>query len=150
MENTYDEVLAKHMNIDMPGETLDSEGNVVGTHKGYMHYTIGKRRGFFVNGAHEPHFVLETRPESNQIVVGTKEKLEENLFDVKQINLFKDLTEFDCSVKVRYRTQGVPCHVVINDGRATVTLGEPVFGLAKGQIAAFYEGDKLLGGGVIC
>jgi len=150
VENSYDEVLAKHMNIDMPGETLDSEGNVVGTHKGYMHYTIGKRRGFFVNGAHDPHFVLEIKPESNQIVVGTKEKLEENAFEVKQINLFKDLTEFDCSVKVRYRTQAVPCHVVIKEGRATVTLGEPVFGLAKGQIAAFYEEEILLGGGVIC
>jgi len=150
VENTYDEVLSKHMNIDMPGETLDSEGNVVGTHKGYMHYTIGKRRGFFVNGAHDPHFVLEIKPESNQIVVGTKEKLEENAFEVKQINLFKDLSEFDCTIKVRYRTQAVPCHVVIKEGRAKVTLGEPVFGLAKGQIAAFYEEDKLLGGGVIC
>jgi tRNA-specific 2-thiouridylase len=150
VENTYDEVLAKHMDIDMPGETIDTEGNVVGTHKGYMHYTIGKRRGFFVNGAHDPHFVLDIKPETNQIVVGTKEKLEEHEFEVKQINLFKELTEFDCMVKVRYRTSAVPCHVVINDGRAKVVLQEPVFGLAKGQIAAFYEDDKLIGGGVIC
>ncbi len=150
VENTYDEVLAKHMDIDMPGETIDTEGNVVGTHKGYMHYTVGKRRGFFVNGAHDPHFVLDIKPETNQIVVGTKEKLEENEFEVKQINLFKDLKEFDCTVKVRYRTSAVPCHVVINDGRAKVVLEEPVFGLAKGQIAAFYEDDKLIGGGVIC
>ena len=150
VENTYDEVLSKHMDINIPGETIDIEGNVVGTHKGYMHYTIGKRRGFFVNGAHDPHFVLAIKPETNQIVVGTKEKLEENAFEVKQINLFKELTEFDCMVKVRYRTQAVPCHVVIKEGRAKVTLVEPVFGLAMGQIAAFYEDDKLLGGGVIC
>jgi tRNA-specific 2-thiouridylase len=150
VENTYDEVLARHMNIDMPGETVDTEGNVVGTHKGYMHYTIGKRRGFFVNGAHEPHFVLDIKPENNQIVVGTREKLEENAFEVKQINLFEDLTEFDCEVKVRYRTQAVPCHVKIEGDRASVTLKEPVFGLAKGQAAAFYDGRRLLGGGVIC
>ncbi len=150
VENTYDEVLAKHMEIDMPGDVVDREGNVVGTHKGYMHYTIGKRRGFTVDGAHDPHYVLEINAKTNQIVVGTKEKLEENEFEVKQINLFKDLTEFDCMVKVRYRTTAVPCHVVISEGRAKVTLNEPVFGLAKGQIAAFYEGDKLLGGGVIC
>ncbi|GIT97454.1 tRNA 2-thiouridine(34) synthase MnmA [Sulfurovum sp. TSL1] len=150
VENTYDEVLAKHMDIDMPGETVDTEGNVVGTHKGYMHYTIGKRRGFFVDGAHDPHFVLDIKPETNQIVVGTKEKLEVHEFEVKQINLFKDLTEFDCMVKVRYRTTAVPCHVSINDGTAKVVLDEPVFGLAKGQIAAFYEADKLIGGGVIC
>jgi tRNA-specific 2-thiouridylase len=150
VENTYDEVLAKHMDIDMPGETVDTEGNVVGTHKGYMHYTIGKRRGFFVNGAHDPHFVLDIKPETNQIVVGTKEQLEESEFEVKQINLFKDLAEFDCMVKVRYRTTSVPCHVTIKDGKAKVVLENPVFGLAKGQIAAFYEGDKLIGGGVIC
>ncbi len=150
VENSYDEVLAQHMNIDIPGETIDTEGNVVGTHKGYMHYTIGKRRGFFVNGAHDPHFVLAIKPEKNQIVVGTREKLEENAFEVKQINLFEDLTEFDCDVKVRYRTKAVPCHVKIESDRATVTLKESVFGLAKGQIAAFYDGDRLLGGGVIC
>jgi len=150
VENTYDEVLAKHMNIDMPGETIDTEGNVVGTHKGYMHYTIGKRRGFFVNGAHDPHFVIDIKPQTNQIVVGTKEMLEESAFEVKQINLFKDLKTFSCTVKVRYRTTAVPCHVEIDGDRAKVQLDEAVFGLAKGQIAAFYEGDKLLGGGVIC
>jgi len=150
VENSYDEILAKHMEIDIPGETVDSEGNVVGTHKGYMHYTIGKRRGFFVNGAHDPHFVLAIEPEKNQIVVGTKEKLEVNAFEVKQINLFEALTAFDCEVKVRYRTKAVPCHVKIEGESASIILKEPVFGLAKGQIAAFYDGDRLLGGGVIC
>lgn len=150
VENTYDEVLARHMDINVPGETIDAEGNVVGTHKGYMHYTIGKRRGFTVDGAHDPHFVLAIKPENNQIVVGKKDELEENAFEVKQINLFKELTEFECMVKVRYRTTAVPCHVAIKGDKAQVTLKEPVFGLAHGQIAAFYEEDRLLGGGVIC
>ena len=150
VENTYDEVLAKHMEIDIPGETVDSEGNVIGTHKGYMHYTIGQRRGFFVNGAHDPHFVLAIKPEKNQIVVGTREKLEEHEFEVKEINLFEEKTDFDCKVKVRYRTEAVPCHVKIEGERAKVVLDEPVFGLAKGQIAAFYDEERLLGGGVIC
>jgi tRNA-specific 2-thiouridylase len=150
VENTYDEVLAKHMNIDMPGETIDTQGNAVGTHKGYMHYTIGKRRGFFVNGAHDPHFVLDIKPEKNQIIVGTKEKLEVDAFEAKQINLFEGKKEFDCKVKVRYRTKAVACRVTIENERAKVSLEEPVFGLAKGQIAAFYEGHKLIGGGVIC
>ena len=150
VENSYDEILSKHMNIDMPGETLDTQGNVVGTHKGYMHYTIGKRRGFFVNGAHDPHFVLKIKPKENQIVVGTKEKLEANTFEIKKINLFEDLIDFECSVKVRYRTHAVPCHVSIESSRAKVTLHEPVFGLAPEQIAAFYDDEKLLGGGIIC
>jgi tRNA U34 2-thiouridine synthase MnmA/TrmU len=53
VENEYTEILQRHMDIDLPGEVVDTSGNVVGTHKGYMHYTIGKRRGFFVNGAHD-------------------------------------------------------------------------------------------------
>ena len=150
VENTYDEVLARHMDIDMPGETVDEEGNVVGTHKGYIHYTIGKRRGFFVNGAHDPHFVLAIKPEENQIVVGTKEKLQAFAFEIKQINLFEERDTFECTVKVRYRTQAVPCKVHVEGERGKVTLLEPVFGLAHGQIAAFYDGKRLIGGGVIC
>jgi len=150
VEKTYDEVLAKHMNIDMEGETLNAKGEVIGTHKGYMHYTIGKRRGFFVNGAHEPHFVLEIKPKTNQIVVGKKEELSEDSFEVKQLNLFEPLEDFRCTVKVRYRTKAISCHVKIVGDRASVILDEPVFGLAKGQISAFYNGKRLLGGGVIC
>ena len=150
VENSYDEILAKHMDINITGETVNSKGEVVGTHKGYMHYTIGKRRGFFVNGAHDPHFVLAIKPEVNQIVVGKKEELQEVTFEVKQLNLFEDLTDFTCDVKVRYRTHAIPCSVQIKDGVAKVVLDEPVYGLAKGQIAAFYEGDRLLAGGVIC
>ncbi len=150
VENDYTEILEKHMDIDLEGETVDTQGNVVGNHKGYMHYTIGKRRGFFVNGAHDPHFVLDIKASSNQIVVGTREKLEVSHFDVKQINLFETLSDFHCDVKVRYRTRAVPAHVRIEGEKGRVVLKEPVFGLAKGQIAAFYDGEKLLGGGVIC
>lgn len=150
VENTYDEVLSGHMDIDMPGETVDEAGNVVGTHKGYMHYTIGKRRGFFVDGAHDPHFVLAIKPEQNQIVVGTKEKLEVHAFDVKQVNLFEEKSTFSCMVKVRYRTRAVPCKVILDGDKGKVELDAPVFGLAPGQVAAFYDGQKLLGGGVIC
>jgi len=150
VENDYTEILEKHMEIDLEGETVDTEGNIVGNHKGYMHYTIGKRRGFFVNGAHDPHYVIGIKPESNQIVVGTREKLEETVFNVKQINLFEPLTDFRCNVKVRYRTTAIPAEVKIAGDQGNVRLEKPVFGLAKGQIAAFYDGEKLLGGGVIC
>jgi len=149
VENEYTEVLEKHMDIDMKGDTLDTEGNVVGDHKGYMHYTIGKRRGFFVDGAHDPHYVLAINPTENQIIVGTKEKLKVSHFRVKNLNLFHPTDRFECSVKVRYRTSGVDAEVLIADEIATVTLKEPVYGLAKGQVAVFYDGEKLLGGGII-
>ena len=150
VENDYTEILAKHMDIDLKGEAVDTRGEVVGSHKGYMHYTIGKRRGFFVNGAHEPHYVIGIEAERNQIVVGTREKLEAYGFDIKQINLFKPLQNFHCDVKVRYRTAATPAEVTIEGERGHVSLEKAVFGLAKGQIAALYEGEKLIGGGVIC
>ena len=149
VETTYADVLKDFVDIDRPGEVLDKTGNVIGDHKGYMHYTIGKRKGFNVRGAHEPHFVLEIRPETNQIVVGTKEDLEVWDVTIGNINLFDERTEFDTTVKLRYRTKAVPCHVRIEGETAQITLGEPVLGVAAGQAAVFYDGDRLIGGGWI-
>lgn len=152
VENDYTEVLEKHMNIDLEGETIYSDGTVVGKHKGYMHYTIGKRRGFTVDGAHDPHFVLSINPEKNQVVVGKKEELESTKFNIKNINLFKNLDSSNLTVKVRYRTKAIPCHITFDEykERGRVELSSPVFGLAYGQVAVFYEGDKVVGSGIIC
>ena len=150
VETTYTDVLKKHVNVDQVGDVLDKEGNVVGEHKGYMHYTIGKRKGFTVKGAHDPHFVLSIDPKKNQIVVGKKEDLECRSVVLDNLNMFNDVTEFDTTVKLRYRTTAVNCHVVIKDGKASVTLQDGVFGVAVGQAAVFYDDDKLIGGGWIC
>lgn len=150
VEDTYVDVLKEHMKIDSNGEVLNTKGEIVGTHKGYMHYTVGKRRGFFVNGAHDPHFVLQLKPETNQIVVGTKEDLEVNTVELKELSLFDNIGDtIECQVKVRYRTHAVPASITIKGDKAQITLHESIFGVAKGQIAALYNGDKLLGGGVI-
>lgn len=149
VETTYTDVLKNYVQVDQPGDVIDAEGNVVGEHKGYMHYTIGKRKGFTVNGAHDPHYVTKILPETNQIVVGLKEELE--CFDVKirDINLFDERTSFDTTVKLRYRTTAVPCHVEIDGDKGTIKLKEPVLGVAKGQAAVFYDGNRLIGGGWI-
>jgi len=149
VETTYMDVLKPYVPVDQEGDVLDLAGNVVGKHKGYMHYTIGKRKGFTVHGAHDPHFVIEIRPETNQIVVGPREALECRRVELERVNMFDDRREFDCDVKLRYRTTAVPCHVVIEKGRAKVELKEPVFGVASGQAGVFYDGEKLLGGGWI-
>ncbi len=149
VETNYTEILKKHAEIDNIGEAINSKGEIVGTHKGYMHYTIGKRRGFRVEGAHEPHFVLSIKPESNQIVVGKRDELEVNRFTIKNINMFEYLKEFKASVKVRYRTKAIECSVEIDNGIGLVELKEPVYGLAFGQIAVFYDKDRVIGSGVI-
>lgn len=149
VENDYTEILEKYMNIDQEGETVNSQGEVVGHHKGYMHYTVGKRRGFYVHGAHDPHFVLDIKPQSNQIVVGKREELAVSHIKIRDINLFEELESFDCEVKVRYRTKAVVATVTIDGEFGEIELHEPVYGVAKEQVAVFYDEDRLLGGGII-
>lgn len=149
VETNYTDILKKYVDVDNTGDVLDIEGNVVGTHKGYMHYTIGKRKGFTVNGAHDPHFVLSIDAKKNQIVVGKKEDLACNRVVLNNLNMFNTEVEFDTTVKLRYRTKAVPCHVKIENNKAYVTLEESVFGVAVGQAAVFYDDNKLLGGGWI-
>jgi tRNA-specific 2-thiouridylase len=149
VETTYTDVLKEYVDVDNIGEVLNKEGKVVGEHKGYMHYTIGKRRGFSVHGAHEPHFVLSINPDKNQIVVGKREDLACFSVVLDNLNMFSSEKEFETTVKLRYRTKAVPCSVKIEDDRAYVTLQDGVFGVAVGQAAVFYEENKLLGGGWI-
>jgi len=149
VETTYMDVLKPFVKVDQEGNVLNLEGEVVGTHKGYMHYTIGKRKGFTVRGAHDPHYVVEIRPETNEIVVGPKEALECHEVVLENINLFDERNEFECDVKLRYRTEAVRCNVTIKEGKAYVKLHQPVLGVASGQAGVFYDGEKLLGGGWI-
>jgi tRNA-specific 2-thiouridylase len=150
VETTYTDLLKDYVNVDNSGDVLDKDGNVVGEHKGYMHYTIGKRKGFTVKGAHEPHYVLSIDADKNQITVGKKDELACNSVILEHLNMFNDLDEFDTTVKLRYRTTAVPCHVKIENNKAIVTLKESVFGVATGQAAVFYDENKLIGGGWIC
>jgi len=114
-----------------------------------MHYTIGKRICFFVHVAHEPHYVVDIDAKDNALVVGKKEDLAKKEIIVSNINLFIDSKDFNCTTKVRYRTSGIEANVKIDNNIGLITLKEPAFGVAKGQFAVFYDGDKLLGGGEI-
>lgn len=145
VETVYTDVVKKHANIDVPGKVLDEKGNIVGEHKGYAHYTIGKRRGFTVHGAHEPHFVTKLNAKDNTITVGKKAALEINEVIANNLNMFIDKTEFNCTVKLRYRSVSNPCKVTIKDQKACIQLDEPAFGVAAGQLAVFYENQKVIG-----
>ncbi len=149
VETTYTDILKEHVTVDEVGDVLDTKGNIVGTHKGYMHYTIGKRKGFTVHGAHDPHYVLKILPQTNQIVVGKREELDTRNVTLAHLNMFDARTDFEATVKLRYRSRSVPCSVKIDGDHARVELKEPVYGVASGQAAVFYEGNKVLGGGWI-
>ncbi|MBL0686439.1 MAG: tRNA 2-thiouridine(34) synthase MnmA [Sulfurospirillum sp.] len=145
----YTDILKKHMDIDKAGDVLNIKGEVVGQHKGYMHYTIGKRRGFTVKGAHDAHYVISINAKTNEIVVGLKEDLDIKEFKVRDINMFVEDKNFNCFVKIRYRSPKCACSIHVNKTNASVKLDEKLQGLAAGQMAVFYKDSKVVGGGWI-
>jgi tRNA-specific 2-thiouridylase len=149
VDTVYTDIIKKYANIDIPGDTLDIDGNIVGHHKGYMHYTVGKRRGFYVHGAHEPHFVTSMNKENNTITVGKKEDLAINYVIANNLNMFVDEKKISCDVKLRFRSTTVKCDLLIKDNTVFLTLKEPVYGVATGQTAVFYDKDKVIGSGWI-
>jgi len=149
VDTTYIDVLKKYIDVDKPGNVLNTKGEVVGQHKGYMHYTIGKRKGFSVHGALTPHYVNKINPKTNEIVVGEKDDLRVKEFFVKDLNMFENITDFECSVKIRYRSPKSRCRVSIVKNKAKVALDDGVEGLAAGQMAVFYKDDIVLGCGWI-
>lgn len=146
---SYIDVLRSRTNPDMVGEVVDEYGAKVGTHKGYMHYTIGKRKGFDVPLSHDKLYVKEIDATKNQIVVGKKEGLYRKEVEVEVVNLFEEIDTKECEVKIRYNTDPAAAKVILKDSKATISFKDEVFGVAKGQMAVFYDGDRLLGGGII-
>ena len=149
VEESYLDILKEHTDIDLPGDVVDREGNITGKHRGYMHYTIGQRRGFTLKVAHEPHYVLAIDAKKNRIVVGKREELDVRQFEVKDLNMFIEEKSFECFVKIRYRSPKTPCFVTIEGDKAIVELPESVQGLAPGQAAVFYDRERVLGSGWI-
>lgn len=151
VEGEYTDVLKRHINIENQGDTLDVDGNVIGHHKGYMYYTIGKRRGFYVHGAHEPHFVKSIDATSNTITVCKKENLSIDEVHIDHLNMFIDDLEFQATVKLRYKSFSTSCTVVLSEDKKTakIILDIPACGVACGQIAVCYDDDKVIGSGVI-
>jgi len=156
VENEYIDVLRENnvKNVDKNGIVVNINGENIGTHSGYMHYTIGKRRGFSVRVAHQPHYVIDIIPYENKIVVGEKSQLAVSKVYLRDLNMFIDELNFECFIKLRYRSKAIKCLVNIfieNEKKsAEIELLEPMFGVAKGQAGVFYnEAGKLLGGGWI-
>ncbi len=157
VENSYIDVLKKHCNTDVNGDVLDTNGHKIGTHKGYMQYTIGKRKGFTVKGALNPHYVLKINPQDNTIVVGSREELATKEVRAHNFSLphtLCDSKELECEVKIRYKSNKTRAKIALErdeNGHEIILarLSEPVYGVASGQALVLYDDDKVLGGGFI-
>src|ERR687898_916888 len=131
-----------------PGELVDREGRVLGRHAGVVDFTVGQRRGIGVS-ASTPLYVTEVRPRTKQIVVGRRKDLEVHEVLVGGLNWFLDPSEAE-TVQVRYNGSPVSCEIEdAGDGEVRALLSEPVVGVAPGQSAVFYKGDRVIGGGVV-
>src|SRR5688500_9394571 len=127
-----------------PGEIVDVEGRVIGQHDGVVHFTIGQRRGIEVGGQPEPLYVVRIEPEAQRLVVGPRRALAIAAATVADVNwLAEDQTAVEA--RVRSMARAVPAQWA--DGR--LTFATPEYGVAPGQSAVFYDGERLLGGGTI-
>ena len=143
-----------------PGELVDSAGRVLGSHPGTEHFTIGQRRGLGV-AAGTPLYVVDLVPETGTVVLGTKDECRSSSLELDELNLIGIDPPADrtlrAEVQIRYHHRAAPATIELEhaDGcdaapsRARVRFDEPQLAVAPGQGAAFYDGDRLLGGGWI-
>jgi tRNA-specific 2-thiouridylase len=138
--------------VAAPGNFVDEEGNVLGTHRGIIHYTIGQRKGLGIS-AETPLFVKELRPETNEVVLCRSERLFSDTCYVSGVN-YMGIAALDGRMevlgKIRYSHKGSPCTIEeLPDGLLKCTFREPQRAMTPGQAAVFYEGDHILCGGTI-
>jgi tRNA-specific 2-thiouridylase len=134
-----------------PGNFMLSNGKVVGKHLGYPYYTIGQRKGLGI-AIGEPMFVTRILPESNTVMLGTQNELEQVSARVKNLNLVKYdsiLSPLEAVTKVRYKDAGTLSTIVQEGDELKIDFHHAVSGIAPGQSAVFYEGNDLLGGGFL-
>lgn len=145
-----------------PGPIVNHDGELVGEHRGTPMFTIGQRRGLNIGGG-TPYYVTDLQPESQTVVVGTKDQLGKRRFTVTRVNhiafefdreasclvasqedresvLDGDGKSFRAHVQIRYRHGGAPCQVqLLADGSYYVELDEPEDSITPGQAAVFYD-----------
>lgn len=135
-----------------PGDFVDKEGNVLGKHKGQIHYTIGQRRGLGIS-APESLYVCGKSLDSNKVILGGKQDLMSTCCYINDINLipWDHLDKpIKCKVKTRYRQPEQPATVEqLGDDLLKITFEEPQRAVTPGQAAVLYDGDMVLGGGTI-
>lgn len=134
----------------IPGPIVTRQGEVVGTHAGYANFTVGQRRGL-PGGFSEAIFVLEVRPDTREVVVGTRDELLTSRVDVENLNwlLNPEGVGNEVQVQLRHRAPAVPASLEIRNNSVTLTLETPQAAVTPGQSAVIFQGDRVLGGGRI-
>jgi len=149
IQNKYQNETMRHCTT--PGDFIDRDGKKIGRHNGLIHYTVGQRKGLG-GGFVQPMFVLELLPESNQIVLGTNDQCFVSRVECSSVNIIQpEITPnyFTCGVKLRYSAPIAQAAVTVEGDRAIIELETPQRAGTPGQSAVFYDGDRVIGGGII-
>ena len=152
-DGDYASYIEDNAGVQIPeGNFVTTDGIILGKHKGITHYTVGQRKGLGLALGY-PAFVLEIRPETNEVVIGTHaESMADSL---KAVNLnfmsIEDLTEpMRVFVKIRYNHKGIWAVIEkTGEDEVTCTFEEPQRAVTPGQAVVFYDGEYVLGGGTI-
>jgi tRNA-specific 2-thiouridylase len=133
------------------GSFISTDGRLLGKHQGYPFYTIGQRKGLGI-ALGKPAYVTKIIPEQNIVVLGDVEDLMRNGMFVTQVNNMKYETipdGLEATTQVRYNDEGTLSNLYTENGKIRVEFLANVKGIAPGQSAVFYEGDEVIGGGII-
>jgi tRNA-specific 2-thiouridylase len=133
------------------GNFIDKNGKILGKHKGYPFYTIGQRKGLEI-ALGRPVFVTQIDPARNTVTLGDEADLAQNEMLVGKLNLIKyeTLTNgMEAVTKIRYKDSGSLSNLFIENGEMRIRFFENAKGIAPGQSAVFYEGEDVIGGGII-
>ena len=148
----HDEFVRAHReNMETSGDIVTTDGKVVGTHSGIERFTVGQRKGLGV-ALGQPQFVVRIEAETRRVVIGTRDELARSELTARGANWLIDnpAQPFRCDVQIRYNSPAAPAVIEpLNDGRFRVSFNEPCHGVAPGQAAVSYVGDRVLGGGWI-
>ena len=152
-DGDYAGVIEKHTGRrPVCGNFVDSSGNVLGRHKGVIHYTIGQRKGLGIAAA-APLYVCDICPNTNEVVLGSNEglfRLEADVTDFNWISGAAPMHELRCKAKIRYRHPEQWATVMpVGSDAVRIVFDEPQRAITPGQAAVLYDGDTVLGGGVI-
>ncbi len=137
--------------VDTSGEIVTTGGKVVGTHPGIERFTIGQRKGMGV-AMGEPYFVVRIEPDTRRVVIGRQEELARRELTADRCNWLVNppAGRFRCQAKIRYNSPPAAATAeILPGGRLRVEFEQPRFGVAPGQAAVLYDGERVLGGGWI-
>lgn len=139
-------------NIPPQGNFVSTDGKILGRHRGIIHYTVGQRRGLGI-AAEYPYYVLGIDTKSNSVILGQNSELFRTDVTVKELNWISGKAprdSFRCLAKIRYRHKESPATAFpLDDGRIKIVFDEPQRAATPGQSAVLYDGDTVLGGGII-